>query len=150
MGVHLPKTLLVSAAGMLSLLAAIEVVAPDPPGAVAHHAFTIGSFIPACEPVPPHVESIFTSAIRPAPRGRFAQVEVFMHGRDPTLHYQVVGVVTVSTRSRNVSLWNLLDSAKAEARRMGGEAIIDVFPRPVSNDDPQGARVLTAKVVNWS
>jgi len=150
MGVIVPKSLLVSAAGMLSLLAAIEVVAPDPPGTAPHHGFTMASFIPACEPVPPRVESVYTSATHPAARGRFAGVEVFMHGHDPILHYQEIGEVTVSTGSRNVSLWNLIDSAKAEARRMGGEAIIDVFPRPVSDDDPQGARVLTAKVVNWS
>jgi hypothetical protein len=145
------KTLVVSVAGMLSMLAAIEVVAPDPPGTAAPgHAFRIASFIPACEPVPPHVESVYTSASHPPPRGRFAAVEVFMHGHGPTLHYQVVGEVTISTNSRNVSLWNLIDSAKAEARHMGGTALIDVWPRPISPDDPQGGRVLTAKVVNWS
>jgi hypothetical protein len=145
------KTLVVSVAGMLSMLAAIEVVAPDPPGAGAPgHAVIIASFIPACEPVPPRVRSIYIAASHPAPRGRFSAVEVFMHGHDPTLHYQVVGEVTVSTDSRNVSLWNLIDSAKAEARHMGGEALIDVWPRPVSANDPQGDRVLTAKVVNWS
>ena len=147
----MPKSLLVFAAGMLSLLAAIEVVAPDPPGATApQHRVLLASFIPACEPVPPHVESIYTGTIHPAPRGRFATIEVFMHGHQPASTYQVVGEVKVTTTSRNVSLWNLIDSAKAEARHMGGQAIIEVWPRPVSDTDPQGARVLTATVVDWS
>jgi hypothetical protein len=143
--------MVVCAAGMLSMLAAIEVVAPDPPGAAAPaERILLASFIPACEPVPPRVESRYTGAIHPAARGRFAAVTVFMHGHPPTSTYQVIGELKVSTLSRNVSLWNLIDSAKAEARHMGGQALIDVWPRPVSDDDPQGARVLTAKVVSWS
>jgi hypothetical protein len=139
--------------GILLLLAAVEVAAPTAPGAIVPGrppALHIASFLPACEVVPPHAVSVYTGQGQPVPRSRFAAVDVFMVGHAPRLRYEVIGEVTVSTQSRNVSLWNLIDSAKAEARKLGGHALIEVWPRPVSPSDPQGPRVLTAKVVNWT
>lgn len=145
------KPAIVSATAILFLLAAIEVAAPAPPGGTTGApSFRLATFIPACEPVPPHVQSVYLGRGKPVPRGRFTAVDVFMRGHHPALRYQVIGEVTVSSTSRNVSLWNLIDTAKAEARRLGGEALIDVDPHPQSPDNPRGERVLTATVVNWS
>ena len=126
-------------AGALVLLPAIEI------GSLPTF---LPTFIPGCELTPPQVTSIYTGEGRPVPRPRDAEVAVFLRGEPPALPYVVVGEVRVSTASRNTSLQNLVEYASREARRLGGDAIVDVWPRPATGD-LAGERILTAQVVNW-
>jgi len=126
-------------AGALALLPAIE---------IGSRASFLPTFIPGCELIPPRVTSTYVGKGRPVPRRRDAVVGVFLRGDGPRQRYVVVGEVRVTTASRVTSLGNLLQCAERAARRMGGDAIVDVWPRAATSD-PTGERILTAKVVNW-
>ena len=113
----------------------------------------IPTFIPGCEQFPPRVTSHYLLPGKPIARDPFAQVPVFLRGDQPTRRYVVIGDIEVLTRGRNTSLGNMIEYASREARKMGGEAILDVWPRPVedakASADRRGRHVLTAKVVRW-
>jgi hypothetical protein len=126
-------------AGALVLLPAIEIGSRSP---------FLPTFIPGCEATPPRVTSVYTGEGLPVPRARDAAVGVFLHGDAPRMRYVVVGEVRVTTSSRVTSLNNLIECAQREARRLGGDAIVDVWPGPATGD-LAGQRTLTARVVNW-
>jgi hypothetical protein len=111
------------------------------------------SFVPGCGLLPPKVTSVYTGIGEPIARPRDARVEVFLAGNLPNRLYVELGQLEVLTRSRNTSLDNMLEYAKREARKLGGEAIVDVWPRAVQSNgrpvDPRGRRILTAKIVKW-
>jgi hypothetical protein len=121
---------------------------------VALEVAVIPTFIPGCEQFPPHITSRYLIPGKPTARGPRAAVDVYLHGQEPPRYYAVIGEVQVLTRSRNTSLSNMIDYASDEARKMGGGAIVDVWPRAVPGpggaSDPQGRRLLTAKIVRWS
>ena len=84
------------------------------------------TYVPGCEFLRPVVRSQYSGVHLPVPRSRNAAVEMFLSGNDPTRSYVVLGTVSVQARSRNTSLSNLMHYAQREARRMGGDAIIDI------------------------
>lgn len=145
-------------AGMLGFVAAIEIgssgaATPRPRLGTAKvvegsTALFLPTFIPGCELTPPKVTSVYKGKRQPVARPRDADIEVFLAGDLPERRYVVVGELQVLARNRNTSLHNMLEYAAREARKLGGDAIVDVWPRPASVD-PQGERILTAKVVNW-
>ena len=107
----------------------------------------IPTFVPGCEVIPPRVRTVTTGDTRPA-RPLDAPVDVFLAGRTPPRRFVEIGTVEVTTGNRNTSLGNLLDSARREARRLGGDALVDVRP-PTGFDPLPRTRVLTARVVSW-
>ena len=145
--------------GLLCLLPAIAVGLPasgarSVSGVSAPRAGgLLATFMPGCEQFSPRVRSTYVGEDKPVPRSQQAPVAVFLSGRDPQRAYIVVGNVEVLARSRNTSLDNLLDHAMREARRLGGDAIVDVVPRraPVARgaNRAPGRLVLTASVARW-
>jgi len=165
------KPLPAIAAGVLCLLPAIElgfssVRAHGPEGTLVAAGQSMGvgkaviaepgmkaglfipTFVPGCQLSPPQVKSVYAGEGKPIARPRDWTIEIFLAGDLPKRRYVVVGELQVLTRSRNTSLNNMLEYAAREARKMGGDAIVDVWPRSVSVD-PRGPRILTAKIVNW-
>jgi len=119
---------------------------------MAIEMIVIPTFIPGCEQFPPRVTARYLVPGKPTARDRFAEVGVYLHGREPARSYVVIGEVEVLTRSRNTSLSDMIDYASVEARKMGGEAIVDVWPRSVAargSADSRGRHQLTAKIVRW-
>ena len=114
----------------------------------------IPTFIPGCEQFPPRVTSRYLLSGKPVAHDRFAGVDVFLRGQRPPRPFFVIGDVEVISRSRNTSLGNMVDYASGAARKMGGDAIVDVWPRsaeaPGGGRDPRGRHMLTAKIVRWS
>ncbi len=111
----------------------------------------IPTFISGCEQFPPRVRTTYVGVGKPVPRPRHARVEVFLAGNPPPRPSVVLGEVEVLTRSRNTSLDNLLEYAASEARKLGGDALVDVTLRPAMVEghrvDTKGRRVLTANIV---
>lgn len=118
-------------------------------GGTRTSAPVLASFIPSCEVRHPRI--VFTSAVTtlPEPRRRDALVEVFYAGRAPTRRYVVLGEVEVRGRSDRMNFNLLVDHARREARRCGGEALVDVRPA-VQTDEPRAPMTVTAKVVTWN
>lgn len=114
------------------------------------------TFVPGCELIPPKVSSHYSGPGRPIARGRYARVDVFLAGEDPGRRYGVLGDVEIRARSRNTSLHNLLDYARREARKLGGDAVVEVRSQraiQASRGACAGAPVtrltLTGRVVRW-
>ena len=142
------------AIGVLCLLPAIQLgsapVLAEHPGSPARGlAPVLPSFLPACEPLPPRTQFFPSGETQPTDRARDANVEVFLAGQSPAREHTVLGEVEVLARSHRTSLNNLLDSARREARKHGGDALMEVRPRAVSSA-ARAPLVLTAKVVRWS
>src|SRR5262245_17095489 len=129
------------AASLVCLSAAIDFGPP----------LVIPSFIPGCEQFPPRVTAHYLVPGEPVAGEPFAEVGVYLRGQEPERRYVVIGDVEVVARSRNTSLWNMIDYASNEARKMGGEAIVDVWPRASQgvggSADARTRHLLTAKVV---
>lgn len=82
------------------------------------------SFLFGCH-VPPYINSMYTASSTPVPRGPGAEVEVFMEGT-PIPSGLVVGFVEISTERDDRPLQELLEYAKDEARKMGGDCLVGV------------------------
>lgn len=138
-----------AATGVMCLLPAVELtISPlDLRARGPATGIVIPTFVPGCELIPPRVSSVYTGKGHPRARRDDARIEVFLAGERPNREFVVVGELEVATGNRNTSLSNLIEYARREARRLGGDAIVDVRP-PASTDRP-GKRVLTAKVVSW-
>ena len=113
----------------------------------------VASFIPGCEQFGPSVHAEYTSAGRPAPREASAPVDVYLRGHDPARRYQIVGKLELLARSRNTSVENLVDHARRAARGMGGDALLETWPRDAASLEPprgeSGRLYLTASVIRW-
>lgn len=114
------------------------------------------TFVPGCELTPPKIKSHYSGTGRPIARDPRIRVEVFLAGREPGWDYAVVGDVEVMARSRNTSVINMLDYARREARKLGGDAVVDVRIQQAMEASPDacgGSPVkgltLTGKVVTW-
>lgn len=133
----------------LCLLPAVGVRLPARPAPV------VASFIPACEDATPRprLRTTFTAAGRPRPRAASAPIEVFQSGQSPTRKYLPLGEVSVLASSSRTSVDDLTEWAQRGARRLGGDAIVDVrwddaaSVRPKAG--PVGLLYLTAQVVRW-
>ncbi len=113
----------------------------------------VTSFVPGCEQFVPRVRSEYTAAGRPTPRDASAPVDVYLRGHEPVRPYQVVGKLELLARSRNTSLENLVDHARRTARGMGGDALLETWPRDAASLEPprgeRGRLYLTASVIRW-
>jgi hypothetical protein len=114
------------------------------------------TFVPGCELVPPKVSSHYSGPGRPIARARFARVDVFLAGQEPGQPYVVLGDIDIRARSRNTSLHNLLDYARHEARKLGGDAVVEVrveraiqTSRGACAGAPVTRLTLSGRVVRW-
>lgn len=119
------------------------------------HSSFVASFFYACagsEPAP-RVRTEYTAASRPRPRPALSPVEVYERGRAPARRYQLVGRVHVLASSGRTSARELTDYASRSARKMGGDAIVDVSVCDAASAQPRAGDVgllcLTAGVARW-
>lgn len=135
------------------LLPAIEL---GPPPAGAWHAAAgarttdpiVASFLPGCETRAP-ITRFFPSQAAPRPSRRGdAAVAVYLAGRDPGRGYTVLGEIEVQARKRGVRFDDLVEHARREARRRGGDALLGVRPR-ADTATPGAPPAMVATVVGW-
>jgi len=114
------------------------------------------TFVPGCELTPPKIRSHYSGTGRPIARDPHVRVEVFLAGQEPGWDYAVVGDVEIRARSRNTSVINMLDYARREAGKLGGDAVVEVRMQHATEASPDacgGSPVnglaLTGKVVTW-
>jgi hypothetical protein len=74
----------------------------------------------------PHISTLYTGPGTPTPKPDSATVEVFLAGTPPERAYTVLGEVQITTDREKRSAQEVLDYAKAEARKLGGDALVDV------------------------
>src|SRR5438046_406964 len=93
------------------------------------HSNFVATFFYACpgsEPAP-RVRMTYAVASRPRPRAASSPVDIYVRGQAPNRRYQLVGEVDVLAGSGRTSIRELTDHASRGARRMGGDAIVDVW-----------------------
>jgi hypothetical protein len=124
-------------------------------GVPATHSSFVATFFYACGGVhhAPHVRMEYVTAKRSAPRPASSFVEVYDLGQAPTRHYQILGKVEVLASSAHTDIGELKDYARRSARRMGGDAIVEVDVQDAASTQPrageQGLLVLRASVARW-
>jgi hypothetical protein len=124
-------------------------------GLPSRHTNVVASFIYSCDASnpEPRVRTTFTAAGRPRPRSRSATVEVFQRGHSPARKYVPIGEVSVLASSSRMSVDELTDWAQGGARRLGGDAIVNVSYEDAASVQPKAGPVgllyLTASVVRW-
>lgn len=115
----------------------------------------VASFISSCDASDPRprLRTHYTAPGRPVARPDSAAVGVYARGAAPPRKYAVIGDVNVLASGSRTSVEELTDWAKRGARRLGGDALVDL-----SYDDaasvkpaagPVGQLYLTATVVRW-
>lgn len=124
-------------------------------GVPARHTGVVASFIYSCDASnpDPRVRTSYTAEGRPRPRPNSATVEVFQRGQVPSRAYVAIGEVSVLASTSRWSVEALTDWAKRGARRLGGDAILDVSWDDAASVRPPAGSVgrlyLTATVVRW-
>lgn len=123
---------------------------------------------------PPHVYSMYTGPGTPAAKSESSGIEVFLDSFSPDRPYTAIGRVEIETENDQRTLENMLSYARAEARRMGGEGLVNIttsettiartggYSYPVKNvvsDETMGVRtvgdgyanrrILRADVIVW-
>lgn len=115
----------------------------------------VASFFYSCDASnpDPRLRTHWTAAGKPRARPASAYVEVFDAGMQPTRRYRVVGTVDVLASGSRTSIGELKTWASRGARKLGGDAIIDVTCVDAGSTQPKAGDVgllyLTASVVNW-
>jgi hypothetical protein len=101
----------------------------------------------------PRLRTTYTAAGRPRPRSKTFWVETFPQGEAPARKYVVIGEVSVLASGSRTSVDELTDWAKRGARRLGGDAIVNVSWDDAAHVQPKAGPVglpyLTATVVRW-
>lgn len=121
----------------------------------ARPASVVATFLYSCDASnpEPRVRTTYTAAGRPRPRPNSAPVEVFRRGQSPARKYVPIGEVNVLASGSRASVDELTEWARRGARRLGGDAIVNVSwddaasVRPKAG--PVGLLYLTASVVRW-
>ncbi len=134
---------------LLCVLPAIGVGRPGRPAGV------VATFLYSCDASnpEPRVRTKFTAQGRARPRPKSASVEVFRRGQPPARAFVAIGTVDVLASGSRTSVDELTEWARKGARRLGGDAIVDVSwddaasVRPKAG--PVGLLYLTANVVRW-
>jgi hypothetical protein len=134
---------------LLGSLPAVAVVVPaTQPGFAASYLFACSGTHHA-----PRVRTHYVDTHRPAPRPQSSPVFVFYVGKPPARRYRIVGTVEVLATSTYTRTDELTDYAMRSARRMGGDAIVDVDWQDAASTHPKagdrGLLVLTAGVARW-
>ena len=115
----------------------------------------VASFFYSCDASnpDPRLRTRYTAAGKPKARPASAYIEVFDEGRLPERRYRVVGTVDVLASGSRTSVSELKTWASRGARKLGGDAIIDVACVDAGSAQPKAGDVgllyLTASVVNW-
>ncbi len=136
----------------LLTLCALPAFAVAVPGA---RPAALASFIHSCDASDPEprLRTRFTAAGRPAPRPDSATVEVYERGAAPARRYVAIGEVNVLASGSRTPVHELTDRARRGARRLGGDAIVDVAWDDAASVRPPAGSVgqlyLTATVVRW-
>ena len=130
---------------LLPLAFAVEVQPP------AFGRALVASFYPGCQVLPPHTTVTMAGDQAYAPRPRDGAVTVHLAGSPPEGRYRVIATIDVLARTRGASLANLIAHAEREARKIGGQMLVDVTPSFAGDGggDPRRIR-LTAKIAIWS
>lgn len=119
------------------------------------HANLIASFFYACDGShsTPRVRTKYTAAARPTPRPSSFLIEVYEHGQPPARRYRLVGEVQVLASSGRSGPDELTEYAIRGARKLGGDAIVDVSLCDAASAKPKAGDVgllyLTASVARW-
>jgi len=80
-----------------------------------------------CAMHPPYINSIYTGQwAPPTAKPDSATVEVYRDTSAPDRVYTTVGRVVIASDNRKQTLESMLDYARAEARKMGGDALVNV------------------------
>ena len=124
-------------------------------GAQGGRASVVASFIHSCDASnpDPRVRTNWTGEGRPRPRPKSSTVEVFERGEAPARKYVAVGEVNVLASGSRTSVAELTEWAQQGARRLGGDAIVDVSWDDAASVEPPAGPVgllyLRASVVRW-
>lgn len=124
-------------------------------GVPATHPGFVASYFFACSGTrhAPRVRTVYTATGRPVPRPASSPVLVYHLGQPPQRAYHVVGKVEVLATSTYTRTDELTGYAIRSARRMGGDAIVDVDWQDAASTQPRagerGLLVLTAGVACW-
>jgi hypothetical protein len=116
----------------------------------------VASFIHSCDASDPEprLRTTYTAEGRPRPRPESAAVEVFESGSPPARRYVVIGEVGVLASGSRTPVSELTDWARRGARRLGGDALVELSyddaasVRPAAG--PVGLLYLKATVVRWA
>jgi len=124
-------------------------------GAPGRQPAFVASFIHSCDASDPRprLRTNHTAPGRPRPRPASSPVEVFERGRAVPRGHVVIGEVNVLASGSRTPVHELTDCAKRGARRLGGDALVDVSWDDAANVRPPAGAVgrlyLTATVVRW-
>jgi hypothetical protein len=124
-------------------------------GAQARHTNVVASFIFSCDASnpDPRVRTTWAGEGRPRPRPKSSRVEVFQRGEAPARKYVPIGEVSVLASGSRTPVTELTEWAQQGARRLGGDAIVDVSWDDAASVEPPAGPVgllyLTASVVRW-
>ena len=119
------------------------------------HRAVVASFMYSCDASDPRprLRTTYTAAGKPKARPDSASVAVFHHGDAPDRKYAEVGEVNVLASGSHTSVDDLTEWACRGARRLGGDAIVDVEWDDAAHVKPPAGSVgrlyLTATVVRW-
>jgi len=134
---------------LLCALPALSLELPSRGGAF------LASSLPACTSGDPRprLETQAVPGLHLAPRAEMTPVEIFARERPPERGYTVVGTVRVVASSSRMPIATLEDWARREARRLGGEGLVDLVIDDAAHASPPagpvGLLVLDARVVRW-
>jgi len=97
----------------------------------------IATFVPGCEQAAPRIRTTLVQAGHPKARAGDAGVALYFAGDPVPGAPRVIGHVELRARGRNTSLDNLVEYARREARRVGGDVLVDARPGE-ARPDPRG------------
>jgi hypothetical protein len=124
-------------------------------GVPATHSGFVASYFFACggNSHAPRVRTQYADKDRPAARPASSPVLVFYVGKPPVRRYRIVGTVEVLATSTYTRTDDLTDYAIRSARRMGGDALVEVDWQDAASTQPKagerGLLVLTGVVARW-
>src|SRR6516164_8381954 len=101
---------------------------------------------------PPYVTSLYTAGGKPIALPDSARVDIILRENPPQREYEALSTVEIATDRHWRSVDNILMYARREARKMGGEAIIDaeLGSQPIAESQGTGQRrTFRGLVVRW-
>jgi len=121
----------------------------------ARHSNVVASFVFSCDASDPEprLRTTYTAEGRPRPRDKSATVEVFQPGMLPARKFEAIGEVSVLASGSRTSVDQLTHWAIRGARKLGGDALVNVNWDDAASMKPKAGPVgllcLTATVVRW-
>ena len=115
----------------------------------------LASFMYSCDASAPrpHVTTKYTAAGRPRAKPDLAPVAIYERGKSPDRAYETLGEVHVLAAGSRMSVSELDSWAIKGARKLGGDAIVDVWYEDAAQVSPKagdpGLLYLSASVVRW-